>query len=421
MLNNTNLDWEKGWNPAIGLWRHYEPDYHSKLANIHCSTDAASRVLVAAQAACLDQVDVFGVLTAIRRMQVLDGGEKHGMFRMAFEETFSPGDDHGVFLAGIALLTLWGVYREDVDDMSRKLLSDILIDLERYCLLRAKAGAIFYPNEFLGYATCAWLAMDFFQLTEGRRDLLKLLERSADYLNEHWGWGEHLSGIYGRICIDQLSILLLLGKELPKALYNKLKKLLVELVELDDFFAGGPIVPAIRNYAFMQIPTGWCYRDHIRPLPPDASFDPDYSVGLRLATCSTQLKTANGKTWLPIGHTFDKLGWHKLVGKKQTNLPQRAKTIRCVDDASAFAFIDEDIRLGSLSRFPLMPTAEWATWGLAWQSFPVALWQQEKMWAYPQWELSEAGKKRRHPAIEKYDCPRSFTSSVQPPITGQTY
>ena len=420
-LKYANLDWKKNWNPALGLWRHYEPDYKSQLANVHCSTDAVSRILVAAQAGCLDQVDVLGVLTVIRDMQVLDGGDKHGMFRLAFEEEFSPGDDHGVFLGGIALLTLWAVYRQDVDDASRELLSEILIDIEQYCLLRAKAGAIFYPNEFLGYAVCAWLAMDFFQLTQGRRDLLELLERSADYLNEHWGWGEHLSGLYGRICIDQLSALLLLAKDLPHELYDKFRTLLVELVELDDFFAGGPIVPAIRNYAFIQIPTGWYYRDHIRPLPPDATFDPDYSVGLRLATCSTQLKTANGKTWLPIGHTFHELGWHKLVGEKQTALSQRSKTIRCVEGTSAIAYIDNDLRLGSLSRFPLMPSAEWTTWGLAWQSFPVALWQQDKMWAYPQWEVFEAGKKRSHPAIEKYDTPRSLTTLVQPPIAEQTY
>ena len=45
------------------------------------------------------------------------------------------------------------------------------------------------------------------------------------------------------------------------------------------------------------------------------------------------------------------------------------------------------------------------------------------MWGFLQWETFEAGKRRSHPAVEKYGEyeSRSLTSSVQPPIVGQTY
>ena len=86
------------------------------------------------------------------------------------------------------------------------------------------------------------------------------------------------------------------------------------------------------------------------------------------------------------------------------------------------AVVDDDFRMGSLSRFPLMSTAEHLTWGLSWQTFPVSLWQRDKMWAFLQWEVSEEGKRRCHPATAKFDDGiRAITCAVNPPIVGRTY
>jgi len=425
-LAETKLDWETNWDSAIGLWRQQGPGHCksvSECAQVHSGPEATMRLLVAAQAECLQEIDVSSVLAALRKMQILDGGQQHGAFRWYLEEPIL-ADDHAVFFNGPPLLVLWALYRNELDNACRELLSEMLIDSCRYCRLRIKAAAVYYPNEFLGYLLCASLAAEYFQLAGFRDDILKSVNEAADYLTEHgWGWGEHLSDTYAIICVEELSLLLLLSKELPEKLRAKIEGLLQELVELDDFFVGGPTVPSVRNYTFTQIPVGLYCRDHICLLPQDATFAPDDCLGKRLATCSEPLKTAAGGTWMPLGHTLAELGWHKLVQKKKPLPPRRSRTIPCIDGASAVAYIDHDTRLGSLSRFPLMPTAECSTWGLSWQCFPVTLWQREKVWGFLQWETLEAGQRQCHPAQEKYQAclKNALTYAVQPPIVGQTY
>ena len=74
--------------------------------------------------------------------------------------------------------------------------------------------------------------------------------------------------------------------------------------------------------------------------------------------------------------------------------------IPCADNARAVVHLTEDVRLGSLTRFPLMPTAEHSTWGLSWQCFPVALWSPSGVWGFFQWETVENGRRHSHPARE---------------------
>ena len=78
---NTKLNWEKNWNSNLKLWRHYEsqePRDNSTMSNVHSSADAAMKLLVAAQTGCLNKIEVFPILTAIREIQVLDSGVAHG-------------------------------------------------------------------------------------------------------------------------------------------------------------------------------------------------------------------------------------------------------------------------------------------------------------------------------------------------------
>jgi len=242
-------------------------------------------------------------------------------------------------------------------------------------------------------------------------------------LADGWGWGEHLSDIYGNICLDELSLLLLLAKKLPARVHDKIEKLFHTILALDDYFAGGPRVPAIRLYAFRNVPMSFCYRDHIRKLPDDVTLDQDQEVhGLRQPNCCAPYRTASGGTWHPLGQTLVELGWHELANKCVNATVKPEREIPCVGGSAAHAVLDGDWRMGSLTRFPLMDIAEHQTWGLAWQTFPVSLWQRGKMWAFLQWEVDEEGKRRCHPATAKFDDGiRAITQAVNPPIVGRTY
>jgi hypothetical protein len=207
---------------------------------------------------------------------------------------------------------------------------------------------------------------------------------------------------------------------------DKLARLLSALLAIEDQFDGGPRVPAVRSYAFLTAPNHRNYRTGIRPLPLDASFKKSFVSGRRLDTCNTPYEARSGLAWWPLAHTLHSLGWHEMVGdpaESDASSKPRDVVIPCFQGAQAVARIEDDIRLGSLSRFPLMPTAEHRTWGLAWQCFPVALWRPGGEWGYLQWETLENGVRRSHPASEKHLAylRGALTDQVRPPVVGRTY
>jgi len=424
------------------------------------------RLLVAAQAGCLDLVDVNAALKGLLRTQIRDEGHNRGRFLWYLEEK-SPADDHAIFFNGMSLSALWSVGRDELGDEAQDLLADLLREMRFYAMRRVRARGIHYPNEFLGYVLCAWFPSELLGIGDDRDELVEVMGQAADFWMEHgWGWGEHLSDIYSNILHDELSLLLLLSKELPEELRKKLVELLRELLTIEDQFRGGPRVPAIRSYAFLESPTYRSYRDHIRPLPEDATFRKSRSSGSRLDTCNAPYETESGGTWLPLAHALHALGWHEMAASLLVVPPSPARAvpragcpdgevgavarteappvfgpgaqtrreggttsdafrdieIRCFQGARAVAHVRENVRLGSLSRFPLMPTAEHATWGLSWQCFPVALWRPGS-WGYFQWEALEDGGLRSHPARTKHwsYLRNALTGKTRPPVVGWTY
>jgi hypothetical protein len=94
--------------------------------------------------------------------------------------------------------------------------------------------------------------------------------------------------------------------------------------------------------------------------------------------------------------------------------------------SAATALRFPDFRIGCVSRFPIMPSAEHHDWGLSWQSMPVAFWQQSGAWAYLQWAITNPQGPIGHPAIfSRYTdlskIQKSLTPDITPPLTGETF
>ena len=95
-------------------------------------------------------------------------------------------------------------------------------------------------------------------------------------------------------------------------------------------------------------------------------------------------------------------------------------SVACFDGAVATGYIEDNIRLGSMSNYPIMDGIEHLTWGLSWQCYPVTLWKPQGDWAFLQWQTVEDGQVRAHPA--NYNGgPVALTLSVDPPYVGETY
>lgn len=402
------INWECDWDEETGLW--CQPGGHTRpvlaFPRVHAAPRAANLLLLAAHARQLDRVDAARVLGRLALMQDREGGERHGCFRWYWQEE-RPVDTNAAFFTGLPLLVLDLVYRDALPPACRDQLRGIFRELAAWFARAAGTRAWYYPNKSLGDLVCAWLLREACPPGEPAPEpageaLSGLMLEAADYwLRNGWGWGEHLSDGYSRVCLNELSVLLLLARRLPPAVREKYGELFTRLLALDDAYAGGPRVPALRSYAFLACPAGGSYRDTIRPLPPEI----DIGGGRPGA--------------LPA--VLHGLGWHRFAPPRR---PRRGKRVRaaCFGGAVARAWIEDDLRLGSVSRFPLMPGIEHFTHGLAWQSMPVVAARPGKTWAYLQWETAEDDRVRNHPAEKIRDgLDNALTGAVHPPLVGRTW
>ena len=393
----------ENWDPHVGLWRQPGPGHTSQVADLketHPARFAAERLVAAGQIGALSRIDVEKILSALRKMQCLDGGEHHGCMRWYWEERRMQ-DTNSAFFTGLNLIVFRKCRFHEIDAPCQRVLDAILADLMIWFSKAITEKATHYPNKYLGDLVCAWLLGEILENHDERLPVEECMREAAAYWTEqHWGWGEHMSDGYATVCLDELSVLLLLSTELPEQLRKTYQGLLSRLLAIEDAFGDGPRVPAIRSYAFQHAPAHVNYRDRIRPYEARHASDND----------------------LPSLHNllFAK-GWRQQVMQR---VPQAADVmIDCFDGATAVARVESDIRIGSLSKFPIMQGVDHKTWGLSWQCFPVALWTTTGQWGFLQWEATEHGRSRAHPALEKHTAylSNALTNSAEPPVVGRTF
>ena len=399
------LDWQSRFDDDVGLWYSGGPGHTrpvAKLDRVHSGPDASAKLLSAARLGRLDELPAGKVLAALRNMQVTDGGSQHGCLRWYWEEP-RPVDTNASFFTGLNLVVLRLGYADQFDDTQRKQLEPILADLHAWFSKVVAKRDYFYPNRYLGDLVCCWLLRESLDRTdEDAAELVDAMLAAADYWRDNgWGWGEHLSNSYTGVMLDEVSVLLMFGKRLPENVRRRYEQLRDELLRLEDRYDGGPRVPVLRGYYFTRSPSVGNYRRQVE--------DAGRHKGL-----------GSGKLTAIRGVLADR-GWHQTVPEQID--PARDLQVPCFDGAMATARIEGDLRLGSVSRFPVMPVAEHQTWGLAWQCFPVALWHASDGWGFLQWETAEGDRRRGHPAISRAEAylNNALTSSVRPPITGQTW
>ncbi len=396
------MDWKKDWDEAAGLWKKPGPG-HTVLTKdskiVHPGPFAATRLLAAAGQNSLSEIDSEKVLRALLDMQWKKRDACFGCPKWYLEEEY-PCDTNAAFFIGLKLIILRIRFYEQLTPGGRKLLDSFLTDLNVWFRNAVRQESFYYPNKYLGDLVCKWLLTEILGKSAEDEIVPVRMRQAADYwLNQHWGWGEHMSDGYSNVCLEELSVLLLLAKQLPEDLRQSYLRLAGELLEIEDEFEGGPRVPVLRSYAFRAPIPHRNFRDHI--------------------TAARQ-QEASGDL-LVLGPLLYEWGWHKVMPPRRK--PQRDLRIPCFGGRQATARVEKDIRLGTMSHFPIMPTAEHQTWGLSWQCFPAVLSRGAADWGFLQWETLENGKLRAHPANggPTSHIPKALTDTVEPPLVGQTF
>jgi len=398
--------WQEQWNAEIGLWTRRGAGHTAPVAaaeRVHPGTTAAAQLVAAALVNRLDEVDAGAVLHALRRMQVTDGGNRHGCLKWYWEEP-RPVDTNAAFFTGLNLIVLrlgFPAQVERLDAGARDTLEAILRDLSVWFDQTLSHPSRYYPNKYMGDLVCRWLLIETLgQQTERDRVAAEMLESSRYWRDANWGWGEHMSNIYAVVLLDQISVLLMLSRDLPVEVRRAYTELRDDLLAIEDAYGSGPRAPMIRDYNFDRSPVHANYRDRVRR--PETPSD---------------LSTGN----LAMQPVLATLGWSETVPPRAP--PQQDIAVPCYGGIVAVARVEGSVRLGTLSRFPLMPQMEHPTWGLSWQTFPVTLRHEQGGWGFLQWRSEMGGQSRAHPAERRAEAylQNALTFDKLKPIVGRTW
>ena len=394
------VDYKSRWDESIGLFLlPPEKKGHTldcfRMRNLHSNPDSVSFITHAAQTGRLDEVDAERILANIRKCQFRDA-EKAGQIKWFLEDQ-NKSDKNASFFICIGLIPLRKYYSKSLGVKSIKILDEILSDVLQFFLKKCDEANYYYVNSFLGDLVFAWLLNEMYGDKSAEIKLTRLLDDSMSYwLDEHWGWGEHMSDSYSKVCCFEISMLLLMSKRLPESVRDAYMNALTFLLEIEESYGGKPRVPTIRSYAFENSPVTHPFRNTIREFSVD-----DETVIENLPA---------------IGHILHELDWHgtapaPTVVKKEMSVP-------CRGGVEASALIDNDFRIGALSRYPIMDCTAY----LPWQVFPVAFLHNDGDWGFLQWLSLEDGTTFAHPSHTKdYGIDRGLSTKVRPPIQGETF
>lgn len=390
------------WDDSVGLWQNpkiasHEGDVGG--AVVHNSRFNAGTLLLAARYGLLDDPRFEQALRALREMQ----SPTSGNFRGHLEDQTIKDSNYAFFVSRVLLLLRTG-YADQMTAESAALVDEILNGVYPWFMKNAMHDKAFYPNAYLGDLVCARLIQEITARPADEVAMLKeRMVQSARYWEETgWGWAEHMSDTYAGVCLDLLSQYLLFTEDVNTPLYATYRKLLNNLMAIEDVYGEGPRVPALRSYSFSNRGTRRNYRTRIAPWNP--------------------LQVQESHFWRESELIYAALydaGWQERLAPP-VEAARSWVSIPCFGGEVAQAVLKDEIRLGSVSRFPLMPHAENINWGLGWQSFPVAFWTPQGDWGFLQWQTVEDGQVKAHPANDRTGA-RALTSKLNPPVCGQTF
>lgn len=384
------MDFTTHWNDTLALWSG-EPNI-KKGESAHVIRASARKLVLAGLEGALDRIPSGRVLETIRKTQQRDGAMR-GNFWWTWE-CGEVTDKNAAFFTTLWLLALRFEYYDALPAEARPTLDTLIDEAGVYFInhvFPVTPERLRYPNAYLGDVVCLWLIGELRgTLTDAfRDDIVRIL---AYYRDSPWGWGEHLSDIYAKVCQRELMALVLWARELPPEAERLVEELMADLVRIDGLYRGGPRVPTLRNYWMDVSPcTPETASDWFRPYTELMNDETDFYLVARLARR------------------------HGLEDRFVTPArPSESFEVDCFDGARALAAVTDRWRLGAMTRYPLMPGIDHPEWGLHWQCMPVALWHARGDWGYLQWAAEEDDTPRALPALVRTDRPSCVLSDREP-------
>lgn len=327
-----------------------------------------------------------GIVSELKKLQnTEENTTTFGCMRWYREEEFI-SDTNGAFFV---LLPLALTYTLCNDKLTESEKTDILYLLENASrwFSHAANASLHYCNKIMSDG--AMLAL-IANITGKCKDECEIFwNKWHKYCDENgWGWGENSSDCYSTIMLNALNTVVIstTGEFKEKAL-EKREKLLNYIV----FHEGKEFIPSIRTYNFEAVANyGGGVYGILSSQDADTLATPSVSVSLALATI--------------------------LMYESGAKLPETDNKNVCNErlfgDSYAYTWKGENVRLGSVTHFPVMPCSyqnaslapggRIATYGLGWQSMPVSVMVGDYV-SFLRTRTKVGENEHSHPAIDKHN------------------
>ncbi|TVR61076.1 MAG: hypothetical protein EA426_03870 [Spirochaetaceae bacterium] len=339
------------------------------------------------------------MLRAIQLLQIdAPDDHQHGAFRWYREET-RVRDTNAAFFTLVPLAILRLKYAELIPDSHARLIDDMLRAGGVWFTRQCAEPSLYYPNKIMSDGALLIAIGSVLEDEAFYSAGSDFFGRWLEYTERRgWGWGENISLGYLGVIFKALELACLALRPVEADLETKLRGHMRALGEILRFHDGQEFVPTIRSYNF------------------------DGQV-VRSSPLWRMVGVGSGAEERSIGSLMNTVlfGDSVVIGEENRQPVPRTREVRIFDAATSYSWIGHNARLGSLTRFPVMPGSyQWPTWGLGWQSFPVSFSVAQEQVSFLRWSVIERGHHRFHPTEDKsktYLDPALFGEKYYPDVT----
>lgn len=367
MIFNDYLDVMRG--PRACLPNH---------TKVSCTTSTAEYYCMGRYSDELDDETAEKMLLAIEETQIMD--EESNVFgcipwfrEEKERETFY--DTNATFFALMPIGTAYLFCSDKMTAVEKQTIERMFDRAAVFCKKQCKK-LFYYSNSVMAFG--ALLTMSYYFLGKNKEETEEFWTLWNDYADRRgMGWGENSSSGYILHMIHALSVakLTMPESELKAGLMEKRE----QLISYAIFHGDKAYVPSIRTQNF----TGKVY----------------FGANLYQA--------------MENGNYFGIMAYETnvVLPPLVENRKEEVRKERLFDDNYAYTWIDNGIRLGSVTRFPVMP---FCGDGLGWQSMPVCAMIESEDVCYQRLRTVVDGKNRSYPMGVGNEKQGLFDESIYP-------
>ncbi len=312
-----------------------------------------------------EEIEFTQMLTEIAKLQDTDENSwSFGCLRWYREEP-KVDDTNGAFFTLRYIACALCAYPERISDREREIIMPVLERAAIWFEKECAGHGYFYPNKIM---SDGGLLMLIGMVTSNNEIIKKARAFWEGWLsytkNYGWGWGENSSKGYLGVMVDALNLTLICLDSGDK-LYSELLAMRNHLLDYKAYHGNFEFIPSIRTYNFKG------------------------------ATDSQPSSLIANNTRAILA---------SIAPEHTPNIQEEIfHTEKIFADSYATTYKGENIRLGTINKFPVMPGCyQNKDWGLGWQSMPVSVLACRHETSFLRFAATCCGNSHTHPAEDMH-------------------